>query len=170
MVYKFRIISNESEEFVRDIEVLDSNTFMDFHLAIQKELEYDPGYMTSFFLSNESWEKQMEFTIMDMAGNGRTDLCTMEGSILGEFLKEPKQRLIYVFDQFSERALFIELEEIKEANPDMEYPSVTWSNGFPPEQIVLDAEIADLDFSDDILPDEGEDNFPFESLDDLEDI
>ena len=41
MVYKFVVLSDEDESFVREFEFLDSQTLMDFHNIIQDELEYD---------------------------------------------------------------------------------------------------------------------------------
>ena len=33
MVFKFRLISNEQDDFIRDFEILDDQTFFDFHMA-----------------------------------------------------------------------------------------------------------------------------------------
>ena len=41
MVYKFAVLSDEDESFMREFEFLDSHTLMDFHNMIQEELEFD---------------------------------------------------------------------------------------------------------------------------------
>ena len=55
MVYRFRIISNEAEGFVREFELQGNQTFYDFHLAIQKNLEYDNSQIASFQITDQSW-------------------------------------------------------------------------------------------------------------------
>jgi hypothetical protein len=106
-----------------------------------------------------------------MTGEKNDDLLLMEESVIEDFLQEPKQRLLYVFDLFSERALFIELEEIKEGAEGETYPLIAWSQGMPPQQTILDDGIIEPSSPDDILyDDEEEDDITFESLDDLEDI
>ena len=52
MIYTFRFISNEEENFVLDVNINHDQTFEDLHLAIQKTLEYDSSQMASFFTSN----------------------------------------------------------------------------------------------------------------------
>ena len=41
MVYKFVVLSDEDESFVREFEFLDTHTLIDFHNLIQDELEFD---------------------------------------------------------------------------------------------------------------------------------
>ena len=52
MVYKFVVLSDEDESFVREFEFLDSHTLMDFHNMIQDELEFDKSQMASFLPCN----------------------------------------------------------------------------------------------------------------------
>jgi len=40
MVYKFVVLSDEDESFVREFEFLDTHTLLDFHNLIQDELEF----------------------------------------------------------------------------------------------------------------------------------
>ena len=63
MVYKFVVLSDEDESFVREFEFLDSHTLMDFHNMIQEELEFDKSQMASFYLATDNWEKEEEFTL-----------------------------------------------------------------------------------------------------------
>jgi hypothetical protein len=49
MVYKFVVLSDEDESFVREFEFLESHTLLDFHHIIQDELEFDKSQMASIY-------------------------------------------------------------------------------------------------------------------------
>jgi len=133
MVYKFVVLSGEDESFVREFEFLDTHTLMDFHNLIQDELEFDKSQMASFFLATDNWEKEEEFTLFDMG----TGSSTMEVAVLEDIIFRKNQKLLYVFDFFNERALFVEYTgEAKEIDC-REYPSCTNSKGIPPKQVVF---------------------------------
>ncbi|MCX6325307.1 MAG: hypothetical protein NT144_01450 [Bacteroidia bacterium] len=98
MVYKFVVLSDEDESFVREFEFFDSHTLMDFHNLIQDELEFDKSQMASFFLATDNWEKEEEFTLFDMG----TGSSTMEVAVLEDIIFRKNQKLLYVFDFFNE--------------------------------------------------------------------
>jgi hypothetical protein len=133
MVYKFVVLSDEDESFVREFEFLDCHTLLDFHNLIQDELEFDKSQMASFFMATDNWEKEEEFTLFDMG----TGSSTMEVAVLEDIIFRKNQKLLYVFDFFNERALFVEYTgEIKEIEG-REYPSCINSKGIPPKQVVF---------------------------------
>ncbi|MFH2096901.1 MAG: hypothetical protein ABIJ16_14420 [Bacteroidota bacterium] len=160
-VFKFRIISNEKEDFFRDIEILSHETFFEFHQAIQACVKYDPSQIASFFTSNSKWEKIDEITLMDMSDFDQTKRMVMHRVRLNEILEKKKERLLYVFDFFSERAFFIELTDILKPEKNKNYPVLSNGKGKAPRQI-LENDLALLN-SEDIL----NEDFRFESLDDL---
>ncbi len=184
MVYKFVLLSDEDESFVREFEFLDSHTLMDFHNIIQEELEYDKSQMASFFLATDSWEKEEEFTLFDMG----TGSSTMEVAVLEDIIFRKNQKLLYVFDFFNERSFFVEYTgEAKEIDG-REYPSCTNSKGVPPKQVVFGSGsrvlynnivVSDDDDDDDddepevddlFLNGDDEESLPdFENIDNLED-
>ena len=133
MVYKFVVLSDEDESFVREFEFLDTHTLMDFNNQIQDELEFDKSQMASFFMATDNWEKEEEFTLFDMG----TGSSTMEVGVLEDIIFRKNQKLIYVFDFFNERSLFVEYTgEVKEIEG-REYPSCTNSKGIAPKQVVF---------------------------------
>jgi len=133
MVYKFVVLSDEDDSFVREFELLERHTLLDFHNLLQEELEFDKSQMASFYLATSNWEKEEEFTLLDMG----TGSSTMEDAVLEEIIYKDNQKLLYVFDFFNERALFIEyVGEAKEVEG-REYPICTNSKGLPPKQIVF---------------------------------
>jgi hypothetical protein len=138
MVYKFRLISNEKEDFIRDFEVRSDQSFYDLHQAIQKNLYYDQSQIASFFLCNDRWEKAQEITLFDLSDEPDQKTMVMDNTRFSEHIHELKQKLLYVFDVFNERAFFIEVAEIKEDSPGKSYPACTLSKGSPPVQIIMD--------------------------------
>lgn len=127
MVYRFVVLSDEDEAFVREFEFLDSHSLLDFHNALQDELEFDRSQIASFFMATESWEKEEEFTLFDMGAGS----STMENAVLEEVIFRKNQKLLYVFDFFNDRALFVEyVGEFREED-DKEYPVCINSKGLP---------------------------------------
>jgi len=140
MVYKFVVLSDEDESFIREFEFLDSNTLLDFHNLIQDELEFDKSQMASFFMTTDNWEKEEEFTLFDMGAGS----STMDTAVLEDIIFRKNQKLLYVFDFFNERGLFLEYTgEAKEIDG-REYPSCTNSKGVPPKQVVFGGNVSKL--------------------------
>lgn len=133
MVYKFVVLSDEDESFVREFEFLDSHTLMDFHTMIQEDLEFDKSQMASFYLATDNWEKEEEFTLFDMG----TGSSTMEVAVLEEIIFRKNQKLIYVFDFFNDRALFVEYTGEEKEEDKREYPFCSNSKGVPPKQVIF---------------------------------
>lgn len=113
MVYKFRIISDEVDDFLREIKIDSEASFYDLHEAILESTGYKDDQMTSFFICDDDWEKETEITLEDMGqGSSEEDSYVMRDTKLSELLEDEKQKLLYVFDPLAERVFFIELSEI----------------------------------------------------------
>lgn len=144
LVLKFRMVCDERENFVRDIEVGAEMTLLQLNDFICDELGYDNDVMTSFFLADERWRKLREFTLMDMgAGMGGPEEelpIPMESVTLGQIIRTMDDRLIWVFDMFGDRAYFLELIEPKQPEENMTYPRVAFAHGEAPDQYDADEE------------------------------
>ena len=147
MVFKFRLLSDEVKDFVRDVEIRGDQTFFDFHRIIQDDLGYDNSQIASFFLTNSKWEKEREFTLFDMSDGENKSLVPMDKAILKNYLHDQQQRLIYVFDFFNERSLYIEVTDIQKEILYSDYPAVIFSKGIPPQQILF-SNNSNVSFSD----------------------
>ena len=102
MVYRFVVLSDEDDTFVREFEFLESQTLIDFHNTIQEELEFDKSQIASFYMATDNWEKEEEFTLFDMGAGS----STMDNAVLEEVIFKKNQKLLYVFDFFNEGSLF----------------------------------------------------------------
>ena len=171
MIFKFRLISDEVKDFAREVLIESDNTFLEFHKALQENLEYDEGQLASFFITNEKWEKELQITLIDMMDEESEKVITMDKTMIGDYMKKQGQRLLYVFDFFSERSFFIELSEIITNLKSQALPKVVFSHGMPPPQIDLGVDNLDpgVDLGED--PSSPDDKLDFLSdLDDIEDL
>ena len=133
MVFRFRMLSDENDNFVRDYEVPYDMTLLDFHNFILRSLEYEEC-MASFFTADERWEKLREFTLMDMDDGSEGAPAAMESVTLGQIIHNNRDRLIYLFDMFGDRAYFLELTGAYEMPKDGSYPREIYAQADAPDQ------------------------------------
>ena len=98
MIYKFRLLSDEVDNFRRDIEIDSDAKFLELNNAILESVGYPDDQMTSFFICNEKWIKEVEITREDMGGMSEEDNYVMADTVIGDLVEEEKQKLMYVFD------------------------------------------------------------------------
>ncbi len=149
MVYRFTIISDEVDNFVREIQIDPEATFYDFHEAIIQSVDYTDDQMTSFFICDDNWEKEKEVTLEEMDDNPEMDSWIMRETPINELVEEEKQKLLYVFDYLTERCFFIELSEII-TGKEMTGFKCTKKRGEAPKQTVDFDEIASFSGSIDL--------------------
>jgi len=133
MIYQFIITSQESKNFHLEIELGEKQSFFDFHSGIQKCLDFESHQLASFFISDSTWRKHKEISLLDLGLNGGIYL-TMQKTKLSDLIKTEGQQLIYTFDFFNDRSLYIELTGIiMEKN--LKEPRVTMKQGDVPVQV-----------------------------------
>ena len=135
MIYKFLILSDEVDNFAREISIDSESTFLDLHNAILDSVNYTKNEMASFFICNDEWEKGTEITLMEMDTDPEFDSWVMKDTKLGELLEDEKQKLLYIFDYMTERAFFMELHEIIPGE-DLNQPVCSKAKGDAPKQFV----------------------------------
>lgn len=165
MIYRFTIISDEADDFVREIQIDPEATFFDFHKAILECTGYTDNQMTSFFICDDDWEKDKEVTLEEMDDNPEMDSWVMKDTPVSELVEDEKQKLLYVFDYMTERCFFIELSEII-TGKDIKGAKCTKKSGEAPKQTVDFEEMASTGNSLDL--DEsfyGDQDFDMEDFD-----
>ncbi len=167
MVYRFLLLSDEVDNFKREIQISSQATFLDFHKEILKATGYDENQIYSFFICGDDWSKHTEITLIEMDTTSEEDSYIMEDTHLEDLIEEEHQKLLYVFDQLSERVFFIELREIV-TGKDLKDPICTKSVGTPPNQLV-DFDMATNDIVPDLDADfYGDDAYNDEDLEGLD--
>lgn len=159
MVYRFRMLTDENDNFVRDFEIGAESTLLDLHNFLIQILKYDPC-MASFFTADDRWERQKEYTFMDMGtGMGDAGLGApepMSEAHLCEVLQYLHDRLIYVFDPFTERAYYLEVVEAKEPQAGMTYPRLQFEHSPAPDQYDPEANEESGSIFDEMMGEFGE--------------
>lgn len=140
MVYRFILVSDEAEDFRRDIKIDSEATFFELHESILDSVGYTKDQITSFFICDDDWVKKTEITLIDMESSSEEDIYVMDSARLSELIDEEKQKLIYVFEPLTERCFFMELREII-TGQDLDKPELVKSVGEAPPQISLKEEI-----------------------------
>ena len=112
MIYRFLILSDEVDNFSREITIDSEATFLDLQNVILDSVNYTKDQITSFFICDEDWGKKTEISLIEMDTSSDVDSWVMDRTRLSELLDEEKQRLLFVFDNLTERAFFMELREM----------------------------------------------------------
>lgn len=119
MMIRFRVLSDENDYFLREYEVADDMSLLDLNAFICKNLGVAGGEMTEFFTSDREWSKILEFTPFDI---GDEDTAAMGDTVVGTVAGKLGDRLIFVFDSLTDRALFMEVVAVGDAAPGVSYP------------------------------------------------
>jgi len=186
--YRFRLLFDEQEDFLRDFELLSSQTFADFHDLIKKSVELPGNELASFFVCDRNWRKKKEITLINMNGGNpeeeeddddrrgpkptRMQVVEMDKVRIREVIDDPHQRLLYEYDFLNPKVFFVELTKILEAGDKSQYPACVKSEGklitakpslplFENSDLDED-EIALVSEFDDILNNDDEDDLPID--------
>lgn len=135
MLFRFLILSDEVDDFKREIKIDSEATFFDLHNAILDSVGFAKDQMASFFVCEDDWSKKTEITLLEMDTSSETDNYLMEDTPLDELLEDEHQKLLYVFDYMTERAFFMELREII-TGKSLTAPLCSLSEGLPPSQMI----------------------------------
>lgn len=138
MVYRFKVWFENNDEVIRWIDIKPSQTFLDFHNAIQDAIGFDKKELASFYISDSKWKRLFEIMLEDMTdGDDNEDalpVVTMNQAKLRDYINDPHQRFIYVTDYLANWTLLIELLSIEESSKDLIYPRLFRSEGKAPRQ------------------------------------
>lgn len=161
MLYRFRIILDAEEDVFRDVEIMDDNTLEDLHNTILQSFGFDGTEMASFYISDDDWNQGEEISQFDIS-EGADSVRLMNETTLNDVVSESRTKLIYVYDFLSMWTFLVELAEIAEPDPQMDYPNLLFVHGqlptAPPEK-EFEAEDDDtgLEFDDDFDVDDYDD-------------
>lgn len=144
MLYRFAILSDEVDNFAREITIDASATFLDFHHSILESVGYTDDQPTFFYLCDgDSWQRGTVVSLFDTETASDEDSYLMENTELRELIDDEGQRLIYVFnyiDGENDGLFYIQLKQI-EAAKHLEKAECTLKKGNPPAQMILDEDV-----------------------------
>lgn len=135
MIFNFRVVSDEVDNFKREIKIDADDTFLSLKNAICDSVGYDKNQMCSFFLCDQNWEKEKEITMEDMGTDSDQDVWLMDDTVLSDHIDDEGQRLIFTFDYMTDRSFFIEMKEMI-TGKNLKDPLCTLSVGQAPTQMM----------------------------------
>lgn len=102
--YTYRVVIDTKEDSFRDIEIATDATFEALHNAIIEAYDFRGDQMTSFYMSDDDWDKGEEIALMDM-GFGKS----MADIKLKDMMKAKDQKILYVYDFLKMWIFYVEL-------------------------------------------------------------
>lgn len=144
-VYRFRIIFEDQEDVLREIEILGKQTFEDLHRNIQEAIGFDSSKDASFFMSDDYWRKGQEITTRVLVDDDDDDddyrrpkkkggAKRLSEAKIADHIDDPHQKIVYVFDPAVKWTLLIELFRIQNDDPKASYPRTVKTVGVSPRQ------------------------------------
>lgn len=167
---KFRVLldSDKNEEVFRDILISDANNFETFYHSIMKSFDFKGDQLASFYVSNEDWDKGHEISFLDMSYDDDSidsPASVMKNAVLKDFLEEPDQRFILVYDFMKMWIFLIELIGYDRNEPTS--PEMLLAIGNTPKEESREALEEDLFLEGDQLSSEDEEeDLGFDEFDD----
>lgn len=136
--YRFRLLYEDQEDFLRDIEIKPGQTFREFHDIILKSVGIEGQELASFFVCDRKWNKTKEITLINMMTEGeathevtededapvkvKIPVLVMDDVKIRDVIEDPHQRLLFEYDFLNPRTFFIELTRILDADEKKVYP------------------------------------------------
>jgi len=137
--YRFRLLFEEQEDFLRDIEIKPNQTFRELHDIIKQCVGLEGNELASFFVCDRKWQKSQEITLLDMmeaeeqaapvandddesAPEFKMPVNVMDQVRLKDVIEDPHQRFIYEYDFLNPKTFYLELTRILDGDPAREYP------------------------------------------------
>ena len=107
MVYRFLVLSDEVDNFAREISIDSEATFLELQDAILDSVNFTKDQITSFFICEDDWEKKIEVTLLEMETSSEYDNYVMASTQLSDLIEDEKQQLLFVFRNMMDRAFFM---------------------------------------------------------------
>jgi hypothetical protein len=162
--YRFRVTFEEHEDVYREIEIKVTQTYEDFHRAIQEAIGFDNSKPASFFMSDDYWRKGIEIASEARKTTDEDDedlpphrrpapVKLMSKTKIAGTIEDPHHKIIYVFDPAALWTLMIELIKIGEDAPKVNYPKCVKTVGIAPKQYKVSTLPPPVEEDDDIEDD-----------------
>lgn len=136
MIFNFRLVSDEVNNFKREIKIDAQSTFFDLKNAICDSVGYKKDDLSSFFICNEDWEKEKEIAVEDTGSSADQDVYLMDECVLEDYIDDEGQKLLFTFDYDNDRSFYLEMKELI-TGKDLMDPVCTLSLGNPPARYII---------------------------------
>jgi len=144
------LISEEHDNFIREIDILPGQTFLDFHTAILESAELTHCDRASFYMTDKKYQKDKEISLksekrqirkydedLDELVSQTVVPPLMKKTKLKNFIEDPHQKMIYEFHGTDFYSFHIELFKIIQADSAWSYPHCVKKSGELPKKVEL---------------------------------
>lgn len=134
-ILKFRIYFEEDDAVYRDVVIKHTQTFEDLHYAILKAYEFDNKHQSTFYRSNDNWQRGREISFAKYDKPYKAPPLLMNETSIGSEIRDTNQKFVYVYDFTKNWTFLVELINVsKEESSKITYPSVSRTEGIGPQQ------------------------------------
>jgi hypothetical protein len=153
IIYRFRLTSEELEDFIREIEIQPTQTFLDFHDIILSCSELEPCQNAFFYTTDKKYKKHQEISYkqkkkkirkyddeLDEIITEEMVLHLMKNSRLNAFIEDPHQKMIYEYSGKDFYTFNLELFKIIKSEESVFLPRCIKSTGELPKKIDISLE------------------------------
>jgi len=176
LIYRFKIVNDDNDNFYREIEIKPGNTFEDFHKLLVDCIKLSPGEIASFYICDSKWNKLQEISLCNMeepeedesetlSETDKKKVVMMSDVKLKECINDPNQRMIYIYDFFKMYTFYIELSKITEGSEKTIYPRCTKSVSEIHKPRKASPKAEEINESEEEVIDESEDFFNDDTID-----
>ena len=133
-IYRFKISFEDYDEVEREIDIKSTQTFEDLHRALHRSTGYPAEVSSSFYVSNDNWNKGQEITFLPSEKKIELGISLMDKSKLSSFIDDPHQKFYYTYN--FERPFDFHVQLIKiilDEENGKEYPNTFRSIGEAPK-------------------------------------
>jgi hypothetical protein len=148
LIYRFRITSADQEDFIREIEIQPTQTFLDFHDVITSCSDLDSCQNAVFFNTDKKYKPHSEISLklqkkqlkkydeeLDEIVTVTATPHLMKDSQLKRFIEDPHQRMIYEYTGKDFLVFHIELFKIMKTDEIYDLPRCTKRVGELPKRV-----------------------------------
>lgn len=152
LIYRFRITSEDYDDFLRVIEIQPGQTFLDFHASLMLAADMDKCDKAFFFITDNKFKKEQEIALKPLKKQVRKyddeldQIVTetfvphlMKDSKLKDYVEDPHQRMMYEFHGKEFLVLFIELFKIIKTEEKIVLPRCIQSKGEIPKKLDIES-------------------------------
>lgn len=133
-IYRFKISFEDYDEIEREIDIKSTQTFEDLHRALHRSTGYPAEVSSSFYVSNDFWNKGQEIAFLPSEKKIEQGVSLMDKSKLSSFIDDPHQKFYYTYN--FERPFDFHVQLIKiilDEENGKEYPNTFRSIGEAPK-------------------------------------
>ena len=97
-IYRFKISFEDYDEVEREIDIKSTQTFEDLHRALHRSTGYPAEVSSSFYVSNDFWNKGQEISFLPSEKKIEQGVSLMDKSKLSSFIDDPHQKFYYTYN------------------------------------------------------------------------